>query len=189
MNTETLDIALIVASVRHGRTADLILPWLHTRLAARSEVRIDLVDLALERPDVDALGPGGTTTPQAERLAAAQAYFVLTPEYNHSFPGALKDLIDLHFVEWRRKPVAFVGYGARAGGALAVEQLRSVFTEVGATTVRDACLLAEPWAHVDGDRFAPPASAAGALDATVDELVWWGRTLRAGRAGRAGVPS
>ena len=62
---------------------------------------------------------------------------VVTPEYNRSFPASLKQAIDYAYDEWRAKPVAFVSYGCRSEGMYAVEQLRSVFTELHAVTMRD----------------------------------------------------
>ncbi|WP_308210051.1 NADPH-dependent FMN reductase [Actinomadura madurae] len=76
-----------------------------------------MVDVADEPPPA-ALGArtserfAGVTA----KLAQADAYTVVTCEYNHSYPGTLKNLIDTHFYEWRAKPVAFVSYGGcRAG--------------------------------------------------------------------------
>ncbi len=58
----------------------------------------------------------------------ADGYVILTAEYNHGYPAVLKNALDSTFVEWRRKPVAFVGWG-NTGGARAVEQLRAVAVE------------------------------------------------------------
>ena len=125
----------------------------------------------------------GSASPISARLEAADGYLVLTPEYNHSFPGSLKNAIDWHFDEWAYKPVAFVAYGAGSGGIRAVEQLRLIFPELRATTVRNAVLLRNPWTDLTGDgRFAPGAEAGAALDATVAELRWWATALREGRS-------
>ena len=72
-----------------------------------------------------------------ERIGRADGFVVVTPEYNHAYPAGLKHAIDLPRDEWRQKPVAFVSYGGLAGGLRAVEQLRLVFAELHATTVRD----------------------------------------------------
>lgn len=62
---------------------------------------------------------------------------VVTPEYNRSFPASLKAAIDWHYTEWAAKPIGFVGYSGGSGGILPVEQLRQVFGELQAHTVRD----------------------------------------------------
>ncbi len=171
MTTDRLSVALLVASTRPGRFADALVPWLEKRLAACSWVDLVVVDLAAD-----------TGSPIASRLAYADAFVVLVPEYNHSFPGSLKTAIDAHHAEWARKPVAFVSYGASSGGIRAVEQLRQVFPEVRATTTRNAVALVAPWRHVDGGGgFVPPTDVEAALDATLDELHWWTRALAAAR--------
>ncbi len=64
-------------------------------------------------------------------------FVVVTPEYNHSFPGPLKAAIDRHVTPWQAKPVGFVSYGGISGGLRAVEHLRQVFAELHAVTVRE----------------------------------------------------
>jgi NAD(P)H-dependent FMN reductase len=90
----------------------------------------------------------------------------------------LKNAIDWHFAEWAYKPVAFVGYGG-SGGIRAIEQLRAVFPELRATTVRESVLLPMAWEHLDADgRFVPPPGTVQALHAMMNELHTWARTLR-----------
>jgi NAD(P)H-dependent FMN reductase len=176
---ETLRVALIIGSVRTGRFADAVLPWLEERLARIEWLKLDVVDLADEH--LDPLTLRGDS-PISERLHAADAFLVLTPEYNHSFPAALKHAIDTHYLEWQYKPVAFVSYGAGSGGIRAVEHLRTVFAEIYATTTRNGVPLSFPWAHLDDDgSFRPPAGCEEALTATLNELRWWALTLRDGR--------
>ena len=182
MINRPLRLAVLVASVRSPRLADALLPWLEDELLAVDGFDVDVVDLADHDLDPRRLQPGGATSPIAGRLAGADAFLVLTPEYNHSFPAALKNAIDWHVEEWRHKPVAFVSYGAGSGGLRAVEQLRLIFPELRATTVRDAVTLRAPWEHLDDEgRFQAPPGTRDALVATLDELRWWAETLRSGR--------
>lgn len=183
-----LRVALLIGSVRQPRMADALATWLHARLSDVPGWELDVIDLAEADLPAHGLVPGGAPSPVSGRLAAADAFVVLTPEYNHSFPAALKHAIDWHHTEWARKPVAFVGYGAGAGGARAVEQLRQVFPELRATTVRDAVLLRQPWERLSADgEFQPDAGEEAALDATAAELSWWARALQAARAGVQGA--
>lgn len=178
MSTD-LNIALIVASVRPQRTADLLLPWLRTRL--RAAPGLDLIEIDLREADLDGahMQPGGCATSIADGLERADGFLILVPEYNHSFPGALKDAIDLHFSQWAHKPVSFVGYGAASGGMRAIEQLRLIFPELRATTTRDVVTVSAPWAREDG--FRPTPGEDGALEATLADLMWWATALRAAR--------
>lgn len=179
-----LRVVLLVGSVRQPRLAGALATWLSARLSDVPGWTLDVVDLAEVDLPAHGLRAGGAPSPVSDRLAAADAFVVLTPEYNHSFPAALKHAIDWHHSEWARKPVAFVGYGAGAGGARAVEQLRQVFPELRATTVRDAVLLVQPWERLSDDgAYRPTPGEVGALEATAAELSWWAHALRAARAG------
>lgn len=184
MTLSSLRIALVVGSVRQPRLADALTAWLQVRLSAVPGWTLDVIDLAEVDLPAHGIRPGGAPSPVSDRLAAADGFVVLTPEYNHSFPAALKHAIDWHFTEWARKPVAFVGYGAGAGGARAVEQLRQVFPELRATTVREAVLLSQPWESLAADGgFQPSTGEEAALEATAAELSWWARALQTARAG------
>jgi NAD(P)H-dependent FMN reductase len=179
---DTLRIALVIGSVRTQRFADAIIPWLEDCLAHVDWLKLDIVDLATE--DLDPRVLRGES-PISDRLHQADGFLVLTPEYNHSYPAALKHAIDSHYTEWQYKPVAFVSYGAGSGGIRAVEHLRGVFAEVYATTTRNGVPLIAPWAHLDEEgTFRPPAHVADALEATLTELHWWALTLRDGRRAR-----
>ena len=176
-------IVLLVASTRSPRLADPLLAWLRPHLETRADVVLDVVDLAVERLHEHELVPGGARTGVSDRLAAADGFLVLVPEYNHSFPAPLKHALDLHLAEWARKPFAFVGYGGGSGGIRAVEQLRQILPELRAASVREAVHLPQPWDRLDAQgRFQPAAGGTAALDATLDELLWWARALRTARA-------
>ncbi|MER7863868.1 NAD(P)H-dependent oxidoreductase [Amycolatopsis japonica] len=186
MSTETttqspIRLAVIIGSVRHERFADAITGWLLTELATIDSVEVDPIDLADIDLPLQGTRPGGTETVISDRLRDADAFLVVTPEYNHSFPAALKNAIDWHFTEWAYKPVAFVGYGAGSGGIRAIEQLRLIFPELRATTIRDAVLLNAPWTRLGPNGYEGTEGERGALTATMTELGWWARTLRTGR--------
>ncbi|MFC5654289.1 NAD(P)H-dependent oxidoreductase [Streptomyces nogalater] len=178
-----LRIAVVIGSVRRPRMADPLAAWLERELTAAYRLDLDMIDLAsVSLPMHEMRAGGAAVSPIAGRLADADAFVFLTPEYNHSFPAPVKNVIDWHFTEWAYKPVAFVGYGG-SGGVRAIEQLRAVFPELRATTVRESVLLPMPWEHLDADgRFVPPPGARQALHATMRELQVWARALRSLRA-------
>ncbi|AKU15173.1 NADPH-dependent FMN reductase [Luteipulveratus mongoliensis] len=181
MSDNKLRIALLVGSVRSGRMADPLVRWLRQAIAAETWIDLDVIDLAtVDLPQVD-LVPGNSESPIAERLAVADGFIVLTPEYNHSFPASLKNAIDWHYTEWTRKPVTFVSYGAGSGGLRAVEQLRLIFPELQSMTTRNVVGITAPWNHLEDGLFVAPDSVIGALDATLAELHWWATALRAAR--------
>lgn len=189
-----LRVAVIVGSVREGRQGRAVADWFLTAAAATDPaLEFDVVDLA--EVDLPLVLPGWGGTPSAEavaalrdvspRLAAADAFVVVTPEYNHSFPAALKNLLDWHLREWQAKPVGFVSYGGLGGGLRAVEQLRLVFAELHAVTVRDSVSLHGPWSGLGEDGVPRDTEVCvGAAKGMLGRLTWWGRALRSARAER-----
>lgn len=160
---QSIHLAIILGSVREGRMADAIAAWLAAELDIRKNMSFAIID------PLDAPEPARVR----RELNRADAVLVVTPEYNHSFPGALKSLIDSAFKEWQTKPVGFVSYGGMAGGSRAVEQLRQVFAELHAPTARDSVgFINVGEQFVDGKLLAPERPRA-ALDRTLAQLRWW----------------
>ncbi|GHH39131.1 NADPH-dependent FMN reductase [Streptomyces umbrinus] len=187
---EPLRIAVIVGSNREGRFGPVVAEWLLGRIRDRADLAVDVVDTAdvhlptalSYSPSAEVAAELGKVTPH---LAAADAFVVLTPEYNHSFPASLKTLIDWHFHEWRAKPVAFVSYGGLSGGLRAVEQLRQVFAELHAVTVRDTVSFHNAGASFDDQgRHKDPSAPDAAAKVMLDQLAWWGLALREAKSVR-----
>ena len=105
----------------------------------------------------------------------------MTPEYNHSTSGALKNAIDFLFAEWNDKAAGFVGYGS-AGGARAVEQLRLVMGEIKIADVRAQVALSLYSDFEDFTTLKPGPRQEAAVNAMLDDLVAWGRALQPLRA-------
>lgn len=178
--------AVIVGSTREGRFGPTVARWFADVAGPRRDLVVDLVDLAeADLPAIYPRRPDAKTRAYIDRIGAADAFVVVTPEYNHGYPASLKQAIDLPHREWRAKPVGFVSYGGLSGGLRAVEQLRQVFAELHAVTVRDTVSFHSFWERFDEhgvpvDRAAVEAAAHTMLD----ELVWWALALRAARAAR-----
>ncbi len=116
------------------------------------------------------------------RLDAADAVVVVTPDYNRSFPASLKAAIDWHYTEWQAKPIGFVGYSGSTGGLLAIEQLRQVFNELHAHTVRDYVSFPRYYELFEADgTLRDPKGAEAAAKVMLDQLLWWGSILRNAR--------
>lgn len=180
-----LRLTLVIGSSRQGRFAPTVADWFHRQATARPDLTVGVVDVGeLDLPHTfGASAPGAAETRAA--LAEADAFVVVTPEYNHSYPAALKNLIDAHGREWQAKPVGFVSYGGISGGLRAVEHLRGVFAELHSVTVRDTVSFHNPWRNsaAQDDPIAT-ADAEAAAKTLLDQLVWWGEALRVARAAR-----
>lgn len=172
-----LRVAVIIGSTREGRVGERIAHWFTERASARKDLRLRVVDLI--DFDFPAHYPDRATTSMRKftnLIAEAEAYVVVTPEYNRSYPASLKQAIDFAYDEWQAKPVAFVSYGHGSCGLHAVEHLRSVFTELHTVTLRNGVainLLDEPLTGRDRS-----------IALMLDQLGWWGTALRAARTAR-----
>ncbi|TDD80707.1 NADPH-dependent FMN reductase [Actinomadura rubrisoli] len=184
---EKLCLAVIVGSTRRGRFAPTVAGWFAGQARKRADLDVDVIDLAETRlpetlPDHDDAAPPPVLALGA-RLAAADAFAVVTPEYNHGYPAPLKTAIDWYYEEWKAKPVAIVSYGRESGGRHAAAQLTEVFTELHAVTIRDGMTLACYWEDFAADGSWPKAAAecTTAVTTTLDQLSWWARALREAR--------
>ena len=187
-----LKVAIIVGSTRPGRKAGAVASWVHGLATGRDDATFEILDLAdhplphLDEPMPPMAGQYSRphTREWAATIGAFDAYVFVTPEYNHSTSGALKNAIDFLFAEWNDKAAGFVGYGA-AGGARAVEQLRLVMGELKVADVRSQVTLSltEDWQdYTDPTTFAPGVMQEPAVAAMLDDLVAWGTALRTLRA-------
>lgn len=183
-HTPRYTLALIVGSTREGRFAPVIANWFARHAETHAHLDVDIIDLDTVRPYE--LQPGSEElAAYAKRIAAADAFVVLTPEYNHSFPAPLKHAIDLLRDEWQAKPVGFVSYGGISGGLRAVEQLRLVFAELNTVTMRETVSLPFPWNLFDDEgRLPEPGPVTTAADTLLHQLTWWALALREARAAR-----
>ncbi|MFG2222279.1 NADPH-dependent FMN reductase [Streptomyces sp. NPDC048644] len=188
--TQPLHVAVLVGSTREGRFAPTVTQWLTRQLARRDDMTTDVIDLAeTDLPTVlPAFGqPPAAGTEEAlarisPRLAAADAFVFLTPEYNHSFPAPLKNAIDWHNTQWHAKPVGFVSYGGLSGGLRAVEQLRVVMAELNATTIRNTVSFHNAWTRFSEDGAVDDPQVDAAATALLDQLAWWAHALRDARS-------
>lgn len=190
MSVEPVHVAVIIGSVREERFGSTVANWFVGHAKQRTDLEIDVVDLvdvplpvALSKQPASDVAD--TLANVARRLDAAEAFVVVTPEYNHSFPASLKNVIDWHYTQWRAKPVGFVSYGGMAGGLRSVEHLRPVFAELHAITIRDTVSFHNAW-----DQFGPdgqpkePHGCGEAARIMLDQLVWFGIALREARTKR-----
>lgn len=117
-------------------------------------------------------------------MAAADAFLIVTPEYNRGIPASLKHAIDAVSEEWCAKPAAVVAYGGRARGLRAVEQLRLVLGELHVPVLRDVVSLGVDDGDLDESGWVRDPGAGPALELALDRLIWWGNALRAARTTR-----
>lgn len=188
----TTRLGLIVASVRQGRKGEPIARWIHAKLAERPDVSAEWLDLrdwplpAFAHAD---------SAPTAEKTYAADSlegrwrdlitsldgFLVITPEYNHGYPGQLKNALDTLYRPWGYKPVGFVGYGGAAAGARSVEQLRQVAIELRMVPVRSEVNLRLQGLQADERGWPSDEGSQKRAAALLDDVLWWAQVCREGR--------
>jgi NAD(P)H-dependent FMN reductase len=105
-------LAIVYGSTREGRLCDTVAKWVGDQVVRQFGPDIDPIDpLLLGLPARHERREGDAVKALRERIGAAHGFIVVTPEYNHGYPAALKQLIDSVGKEWQAKPVAFVSYG------------------------------------------------------------------------------
>jgi NAD(P)H-dependent FMN reductase len=182
-------IAIIIGSTRPGRNAEVVAQWVYDLASKRGDAEYELVDLQdFNLPHLDEPVPPSLkqyskqhTQDWSAKIASFDGYVFVTPEYNHSTSGALKNAIDFLYQEWNNKAAGFVSYGA-AGGTRAVEHLRLVMGELQVADVR-AQVAFSLYSDFENYRiFKPGAQHEDATNTMLDQLVAWSGALKTLRA-------
>jgi NAD(P)H-dependent FMN reductase len=196
-------LLVIVGSTRPGRAADRVMPWLTEKTAGHAAFETEIVDLRdwplpIFGEHMGTIGDFNDPTYSEplvkawnNKIKAADAYIFVTPEYNHSIPGGLKNAIDTVWLSFgfRNKPVAFVAYsGGVAGGVRAIEHLAHVFVETESVPMRNSVVI--PFVTNAFDEEGKPVSPVTnvAADVMLDDLAWWSAALEKARAAGELVP-
>ena len=179
-------LQVILGSTRPGRFGDKVADGFMGRAAEHPELTTELVDLAdWPLPFFNSPVPPAMQESQdprsvawGEKVSTADAYVLVTPEYNHGYPAVLKNALDHVVRPWRHKPVGFVGYGGPGAGIRAVEQLRQVVVELEMVPLRRQVAIQNVYAAFDPasrlkDSSGPDRQAAALLD----EVALWSRSL------------
>ena len=182
-------IAIILGSTRPGRNGEAVANWVYDIAKQRDDAEYELVDIAdYNLPHLDEAIPpslGQYSQPHtlawAEKIASFDGYLFVTPEYNHSTSGALKNAIDFLYREWNNKAAGFVSYGS-AGGTRAVEHLRLIAGELQLADVRAQVALSLATDFVNYSQFTPAAYQTDAVGVVLDQLVSWSTALATVRA-------
>jgi NAD(P)H-dependent FMN reductase len=184
-----LKIAIILGSTRPGRNGKAVADWVVEKASARKDADYELVDLADHPlPHIDEAIPpslgqyaGEHTKEWARLIAGFDGFVFVTPEYNHSTSGVLKNAIDYLYGEWNNKAAAFVSYGS-LGGARAIEHLRSIASELQIAHVRQQLSFSLFTDFVNFSEFQPGPQHDDAAAALFDQLEAWTRAMRTVRS-------
>jgi NAD(P)H-dependent FMN reductase len=190
-------LLVVVGSTRPNRSADLVLPWLTKKVSEHEAFDAEIVDLrdwplpifAEHSGTIGDISDPTYSDPLVKawnnKVKGADAYLIVTPEYNHSAPGGLKNAIDTVWLSFgfRNKPVAFVSYaGGQTGGVRAIEHLAHVFIETEAVPVRNSVIIPNVRDAFDADGQPKNPATDAAAGIMLDDLAWWAAALDKARA-------
>ena len=178
-------LAVIVGSTRPNRMAPAVAQWVLENAQNRADAEYELVDIAdFDLPLLDEAYPPAMgryekehTKKWAEKIASFDGFIFVTPEYNHSVPGALKNAVDYLYAEWNNKSIGFVSYGS-AGGTRAVEAWRLIAAELQMADVRAQVFLSFGTDFASMTEFAPTEGSTGALDSVYEQVETWAKALK-----------
>ena len=190
----TTQIGIILGSTRPNRNGEQVARWVYDLAAQRSDAEFELVDLRdyplphLDEPVPPSLGQyqHDHTKEWAAKIDSFDGFVMVTPEYNHSTSGVLKNALDYLYAEWNNKAVGFVSYGS-AGGTRAVEHLRLVCGELQMADVRQQVALSLITEFENYSVFKPGDYNLPALDTLLDQVIAWSGALAALRREAAGA--
>ena len=174
---------VILGTSRQGRASEYAAHFVVDHLAKRPDVRTDLIDIRNTRLSIDDAGEAIKDPRFSATVNEADALIFVVPEYNHSFPGLLKHVLDTNLKEYIHKAAGVCGVSAGPfGGARMIQSLLPVLRELGLVTI-----FWDVYFGSAGKLFDPATgnitdpAYGGRLDKFLNELVWMARALRFGR--------
>ena len=196
-------LLVIVGSTRPTRASDLVVPWVMSRAEAHDAFEVELADLRdwplpIFAEHMGTVGDFSDPTYSEplvrawnKKVKQADAFIIVTPEYNHSIPGGLKNAIDSVWLSYgfRNKPVATVGYSSSIGGGIrAIEHLAHVFVEAEAVPLRNTVVI--PFVGTAFNEAGEPTHPATGISMQImlDDLAWWSTALDKARAAGELIP-
>jgi NAD(P)H-dependent FMN reductase len=197
-------LQIIIASTRPNRAADKVAPWVIGRAVSHSAFDVEVLDLrdwplpifAEHFGTIGDINDPTYSDPVVKRwnqkVKEADAYLVITPEYNHSVPGVLKNAIDSVWLSFafRNKPIVAVGYsGGIAGGVRAIEHLAQIAIEAELVPIRAAVVIPQVAEAFDSSGLPNNPVTDISLGVALDDLAWWSAALENARAGGELVPA
>ena len=186
-----LKIGIILGSTRPNRAGEAVAKWVYEQAARRKDADWELVDIRdfnlplLDEPVPPSQGKYSKehTKRWAAKIGGFDAFVFVTPEYNHSTSGALKNAIDFLYAEWNNKVAGFVSYGS-AGGVRAVEHLRLIMAELQIADVRSQVTLSLFTDFENFSTFKPGDHHGQTMNTMLDQVIAWGTALKSLRSER-----
>jgi NAD(P)H-dependent FMN reductase len=179
-------LSVVIASTRPGRVGLPVGRWVAETAAAHGGFRVEVADLAvlalplMDEPHHPRLGEyvHEHTLRWSALVEQADAFVLVTPEYNHGPAASLLNAISYLYREWRYKPVGFVSYGGASGGMRAVQAVKPVLSRLSMVPVPEGVAVPDVMRQIADDVFTPSPPQQAASAGMLDELLRWAEALR-----------
>ena len=181
---------VVVASVREGRVGLAIAQWFNAAAQAHAGFDVELVDLKtvnlplFDEPNHPRLQKyvHEHTRAWSAKVAGADAFVFVTPEYNFGTPPALNNALNYLYVEWNYKPAAFVSYGGISGGLRSVQMTKQTLGALKMVPIVEAVTIPFFSQHMKDGVFSPAPTHGQAATTMLNELARWADALHVLRA-------
>jgi len=170
---------IILGTAREGRQSEKVANFIlqEVKTAGLESEIIDVRDFMMRATDNTQKSP--LAKKLSEKISRADGIIIVSPEYNHGYPGELKLVLDMLYEQYARKPLGICGVSAGGlGGARAVEQLRHVSVELHMIPIREAIYFPNVHELFDEKGAIKERAYSARVKKFLDELVWYANVLK-----------
>src|SRR5467141_5085445 len=183
-----LFIPLILGTAREGRQSENVARFVFEQTKKRADVETELIDIGKLPMKLDDAGEQMKDPKFSATIQRCDGLIIVTPEYNHGYPGLLKHALDMNLEEYIHKAVGICGVSAGAlGGARVIETLLPVMRELGLVTIFEDVNFGRIGSLFDERGSLLDENFVRRVDTFLNELIWMSRVLRHGRENSAPV--
>jgi len=177
-----LYLPLLLGTARQGRKSEHVAAFVLDEMRKRPEIETELIDVRTLKMALDDAGEEMQDAAYKEKIVRADGLVIVTPEYNHGYPGLLKHALDMCLEEYIHKTVGFIGVSAGPfGGARVIENMVPVVRELGLVVTFTDVNFSRVGEAFDEAGKLKEQKYVGRVAKFLNELVWMSRVLRYGR--------
>src|SRR3954467_9632348 len=181
-STDSLFIPVLLGTPRQGRESEHAAKFVFEQTKKRAGIETEFIDVRTLPMRLDDAGEQIKDPKFSETINRCDALIIVTPEYNHSFPGLLKHALDMNLQEYIHKAVGICGVSAGTlGGARVIENLLPVMRELGLVTIFEDVNFGTVGKLFDEAGKLLDQKFVGRVDKFLNELIWMARVLKHGR--------
>ena len=188
-----LNIPVILGSVREGRKSEAPAKYIveKVKAAGHQTQLVDFREMPLpfyNAPTVPVVYfksqyPDANAQKWSEIARAADAFIIVSPEYNHGYPAVLKNALDWGYLEFEKKAFGLVGVSnGTVAGARMIEQIRPIIENFGAVAMRETVMIGPIEKYFGADGKLLDESLDKKVDGLLASLVWWAEALKKARS-------